>query len=33
MAEITLDTQVCLLRIGVNEVLALRISEGLEPER
>ena len=32
-AEIALKGQVCLLRIRVDEVLGLRISEGLEGQR
>ncbi len=33
VAEIVLDAEVRLLRVGVDEILRLRISEGLEGER
>ena len=33
VAEIALDGEVRLLRVGVNEILGLRITEGLEAER
>src|SRR5450755_791650 len=33
MAEVALDGEVGLLRVGVDEVLALGIAEGLEAER
>ena len=31
--EIPFDADICLLRVGVDEVLGLRIPEGLESER
>ena len=33
MAQIALDAEVSLLRVGVDEVLGLRIAEGLEAQR